>query len=271
MKKLIAFLLSGLVLLGGCSVKKEGVLRTYKLGLTGTDHTVWDNVKARLNEKGIDLEYVEFTDYIQPNIALSDGEIDLNAFQTVIYFENFIKEKNITNLASIGYTVVAPMGIYSDKYDSLEAIDPNQSLTIAIPNDVTNGARALQFLAFLGYITIDPSINTFPTVNDIISYKQDINIVEMVATQIPASLPDLDFAVINNGVAYQAGLTIKDDALAYEDYKAEGMENYWNIISVKTEDAEKEDLLTIVKEYQTDETKRVIEEKYGGQSIPVWE
>lgn len=281
MKKLILSLFASIILLGCSSTKTEETskaeteevteVRTYKLGVNGTDHTIWDGVRERLKEKGIEIEYVEFTDYVQPNIALSDGEIDLNAFQTVIYFENFIKENNITNLTHIGYTQVAPMGIYSKKYATKDEIPTDKKLIIAIPNDTTNGGRAIKFLEQLGYIKVDPSVGNIPKVVDITEYIVELEIVEMVATQIPASLPDLDFAVINNGVAYQAGLTIAKDALAYEDYKAEGMENYWNIIAVKTEDATKEDFLTIVKEYQTDETKKAIEEYYGGQSIPVWE
>ncbi len=274
MKKIITVLFTALILISGCSSKKgEGSqeVRTYKIGLTGTDHRVWDSVNDKLLEKGIKLEYVEFSDYVQPNKALSEGEIDLNAFQTVIYFENFIKENNISNLTNIGYTQVAPMGIYSNKYESIDDIPSDKTLNIAIPNDVTNGGRAIKFLEFLGYIKVNPESGNIPTVLDITEEIVDLNITEMVATQIPSSLADLDFAVINNGVAYEAGLTIKEDALSYEDYKADGMENYWNIIACRSEDAENEDFKAIVEAYQTDETKALIEELFGGQSIPVWE
>lgn len=284
-KKFLTLALSSILLLSACSStnntqnsstdstqssNKSATLRKYKLGLNGTDHRAWENVRKRLNNEGIDLEFVEFSDYVQPNKALSSGDIDLNAFQTEIYFENFIKENNIDNLTSIGYTVVAPMGIYSKKVTDLKDLPTDRALKIAIPNDTSNGGRALKFLESLGYIKLDPSKGNLPTLLDIKENTKNLEITEMAANQIPASLPDLDFAVINNGVAYEAGLTIAKDALAYEDYKEERMKDYWNIIAVKKDDAQKDDFKKIVEIYQTDETKKALDEQYGGQSIPVW-
>ena len=136
---------------------------------------------------------------------------------------------------------------------------------------MTNGGRALKFLETKGYLKIDPAAGLIPTIMDVTEYTKDVEIVEMIATQIPKSLPDIDFAVINNGVAYEAGLTIKDDAITYEDYKEPDMKNYWNIIAAKTENIEKEDYQKILKAYNSDEVKAVVEEIYGGQNIPVWE
>lgn len=284
-KKILTLALSSILLLTACgstsntqsenkdntqNSNKTATLRKYKLGLNGTDHRVWENVRKRLNNDGIDLEFVEFADYIQPNKALSSGDIDLNAFQTEIYFENFIKENNIDNLTPIGYTVVAPMGAYSKKVKDLKELPTDRALKVAIPNDTSNGGRALKFLESLGYIKLDPSKGNLPTLLDIKENTKKLEITEMAANQIPASLPDLDFAIINNGVAFEAGLTIAKDALAYEDYKEERMKDYWNIIVAQKDDAQKEDFKKIVEVYQTDETKKALEEQYGGQSIPVW-
>ena len=284
-KKILTLALSSILLFTACgstsntqsenkdntqNSNKTATLRKYKLGLNGTDHRVWENVRKRLNNDGIDLEFVEFADYIQPNKALSSGDIDLNAFQTEIYFENFIKENNIDNLTPIGYTVVAPMGAYSKKVKDLKELPTDRALKVAIPNDTSNGGRALKFLESLGYIKLDSSKGNLPTLLDIKENTKNLEITEMAANQIPASLPDLDFAIINNGVAFEAGLTISKDALAYEDYKEERMKDYWNIIAAKKDDAQKEDFKKIVEVYQTDETKKALEEQYGGQSIPVW-
>ena len=284
-KKILTLALSSILLLTACgstnntqsenkdntqNPNKTATLRKYKLGLNGTDHRVWENVRKRLNNDGIDLEFVEFADYIQPNKALSSGDIDLNAFQTEIYFENFIKENNIDNLTPIGYTVVAPMGAYSKKVKDLKELPTDRALKVAIPNDTSNGGRALKFLESLGYIKLDSSKGNLPTLLDIKENTKNLEITEMAANQIPASLPDLDFAIINHGVAFEAGLTISKDALAYEDYKEERMKDYWNIIAAKKDDAQKEDFKKIVEVYQTDETKKALEEQYGGQSIPVW-
>ena len=246
-----------------------GELRTYKLGVNGSDHEEWEKANELLAKDNIKLEMVEFSDYVKPNEALEDGEIDLNAFQTEIYFNNFVKERGYTDLGILAYTQVAPMGIYSSKYKSLD--EATGHLIIAIPNDVTNGGRALKFLEKNGFLTLKKEAGLTPTVMDIEKYNKDVEIVEMVATQIPASLPDLSFACINNGVAKDAGLTLKNDAIVYEDYKEPDMKNYWNIIAAKKDRIESEDFQKIKKAYNSDEVKQVVLEHYDGQSIPVWD
>lgn len=258
--------------LGGCKgadKTQPQEVRTYKIGLNGTDHEAWDKANELLAKEGIHLEYVEFSDYVKPNEALEDGEIDLNSFQTEIYFKNYCEERGYGDLSVLAYTQVAPMGVYSAKYKELD--EAQGHLLIAIPNDVTNGGRALKFLETLGYLEIDPQAGLTPTVMDIAEYTKDVEIVEMTATQIPRSLQDVDLAVINNGVAYEAGLTISEDAIIYEDYQDENMKNYWNIIAVKTENLEKEDFKKIAACYNSDEVKQVVLDRFGGQSIPVWD
>lgn len=269
-KKLAALLLTFALLLtlaacGGGDTDTD--IRTYKLGVTGSDFEIWEGVNERLAEHGIAVEIISFSDYVQPNNALADGDLDLNSFQTEIYFNDFITAGGL-DLVNIGYTVVAPMGIYSDKITDMA--DLPSPCRVAIPNDVTNGGRALKFLELLGLLSVDPDAGLIPTVQDITATHHNLELIEMSATQIPRSLQDLDIAVINNGVAYEAGLLLAEDAVIYEDPNAPHMKNYWNMIAVRAEDAENEDLLKIVEVYQSDETRDHINEKFGGQNLPVF-
>ncbi|MDL2248128.1 MetQ/NlpA family ABC transporter substrate-binding protein [Tyzzerella sp. OttesenSCG-928-J15] len=247
--------------------EKESELRVYKLGVNGTEFQVWEDVSKRLEEKGIKLEIISFADYIKPNQALAEGEIDLNAFQTVNYFEKF-RDNHGLDLEVIQYTIVAPMGVYSEKITDISEL--GDSFTVAIPNDESNGGRAIRFLENLGFLKVKEGAGLAPTMMDITEYIKDVEIVEMAATQIPRSLADVDFAIINNGVAYEAGLTIADDAIIYEDPNEPIMKNYWNVVACRTEDADKEDFKTIVEVYNTQATKDKINEVYGGQQVPVF-
>ena len=269
MKKFNLFAIIVLVLstlLSGCSAKKEE-LRVYKVGVTGTDFEVWEDVSQRLEKNGIKLEIISFSDYVKPNQALAENEIDLNAFQTVNYFENFITNHKL-DLSILGYSIVAPMGVYSEKITDLSQV--GDKITVAIPNDESNGGRAIRFLELLGYIKVNPDAGLSPNLLDVTEHLTDITIIEMVATQIPRSLADVDFAIINNGVAYEAGLTIADDAIIYEDYTEPHMINYWNVVCCRAEDLEKVDYKTIIAEYNSDATRQKLIDKFGGQQIPVF-
>ena len=272
MKKFNLFALVSLILalstvLSGCAANKDNDLRLYKLGVTGTDFEVWEDVSSRLEKDSIKLEIISFSDYVKPNQALAEGEIDLNAFQTVNYFEKFVENHQL-DLSILGYSIVAPMGVYSEKIKDLSEL--GEKFIVAIPNDESNGGRAIRFLELLGYIKVNPDAGLAPTILDISEYLTDITIVEMVATQIPRSLADVDFAIINNGVAYEAGLTIADDAIIYEDPEEPHMINYWNIVCCRTGDLEKDDYKKIIAEYNNDATRQKLIEKFGGQQIPVF-
>ena len=273
-KKLLTLLLAALLFLTtACSSggdKDEG-LRTYKLGVTGTDYEIWNGVNDRLKEHGIVVEIISFSDYVQPNMALAQGELDLNSFQTEIFFDDFCEAHGL-DLVNVGYTSVAPMGVYSEKYTDMADV-PEENIIVAIPNDVTNGGRAIKFLEVLGFVSVDPDAGLTPNKNDITGYFKGLtadNLVEMVATQIPRSLADLDIALINNGVAYEAGLLLAEDAVVSEDPNEPHMKSYWNMIAVRGEDANNPDLLKIVEVYQSDETRDHLIRKFGGQSIPVF-
>jgi D-methionine transport system substrate-binding protein len=275
-KKITALIL-GLVLttaaFAGCGAKstaatgKSDKKQVIKLGVTGDDHRVWDNVKERLAKENIELQIVTFSDYVRPNQALSDGELDANAFQTVAYFDQFKKDHKL-DLASIGNTVLAPMGIYSSNIKDLKELKDGDK--IAIPNDATNGGRALLLLQDAGLIKLKDGSGIIPTIKDIAENPQKFEIIPLVATQIPRSIKDVAAAAINNGVAVEAGYAPLKDSIYIEDTKKEGAKNYFNIIAVRTKDKDSALLKKLVEVYQTDETKKLIEETTKGSSIPVF-
>lgn len=271
MKKVKGLVLTILVgaLLVGCGSKGSGAEEdnTIKLGVNGTDFTIWNYVEEELAKEGIDLEVVSFADYIQPNMALSEGEIDINCFQTQIYFDQF-KEEHSLDLVAIGNTVFAPMGIYSDKYTEVGEVSENGK--VAIPNDATNGGRALLLLEKAGVIKLKEDVGAIPTVKDVISNPKNLEIISMSAQQIPLSLGDLEIGVINSGVAVTAGLNPKDKSIFLEDPKAEGNENYYNIFAVRKEDKDSENLNKLVEIYQTEPVKEILEELYKGAQVPLF-
>lgn len=238
-----------------------------KLGVTGDDHEVWDSVKERLAKENIELEIIPFSDYTRPNMALSDKEIDANAFQTVAFFEQFKKDHDL-DLTSIGYTVLAPMGIYSQNINDIKELKEGDK--IAVPNDPSNGGRALLLLQEAGLIKLKDGSGVTPTVKDIVENPKNLEIIELVATQIPRSIQDVAVAAINNGVAVDAGYAPLTDSIYIEDTTKESVENYFNIIAVRTEDKDNELLKKLVEVYQTEETKKLIEETTKGSSIPAF-
>lgn len=274
-KRLIALILGVIlsaVALVGCGQSKgssnNSEKQVIKLGVTGDDHRVWDNIKERLAKENIDLKIVSFSDYIRPNQALNDGEIDANAFQTVAYFETFKKDHSL-DLTSIGYTVLAPMGIYSKNIKNLSELQTGSK--IAIPNDASNGGRALLLLQEAGLIKLKDGSGILPTVKDIVENPKKLEIISLVATQIPISIQDVTVACINNGVAVDAGYSPLKDSIYIEDIKKESVKSYFNIIAVRTKDKDSKLLKRLVEVYQTEETKKVIQETTKGSSIPVFE
>lgn len=259
-----------LALAAGCSNQgkaSEAKETTVKLGVIGSDTDVWDDVKDRLKDEGINLEYVKFTDYNQPNAALADGSIDLNSFQHQFFLDNYNKEHG-TDLVSIGNTVNAPLGIYSEKVKDVNEL--KKGAKVAIPNDVTNGGRALLLLQTAGLITVDPAKKQTPTVSDITENKLDLKISELDASQTARALSDVDISVINSGVAVDAGFTPTKDAIFLEPVD-DNARPYVNIIVARKEDADNKTYKKIVDAYQTKETEKVIEETSKGSSIPAWE
>lgn len=207
-----------------------------KLGVIGADTDVWDDVKDRLKDEGINLEYVQFSDYNQPNAALADGSIDLNSFQHQFFLDNYNKEFG-TDLVSIGNTVNAPLGIYSDKVTDVN--DLAEGAKVAIPNDVTNGGRALLLLQSAGLIKVDEAAGQTPTVADITENRLNLEISELDAAQTARALSDVDVSVINSGMAVDAGFVPTEDAIFLEPVD-ETARPYVNIIAARKEDEDNE-------------------------------
>lgn len=275
-KNIVIGLLSTVLITGvfaGCSSKGKSTSasntgkQVIKLGVTGDEHKLWDEIKKKLEKENIDLQLISFSDYIRPNMALAEGEIDANAFQTIVYFNNFIKERKL-DLTSLGYTVLAPMGIYSKKIKDIK--DLKEGGKVSIPNDATNLGRALILLQDAGLIKLKDGSGLTPTLKNIAENKKNLKISELVATQIPRSIEDVDIAVINNGVAVDAGYSPLKDSIYLEDTKKDSVKNYFNIIAVRTKDKDSEKLKKLIQAYQTEETKKLIQEIYKGATLPAF-
>lgn len=269
MKKLgirLLFLVGFLGLLLSCGASKTEEIKTVKIGVVGSSTEVWDYVSTKAEKEGIKIELVKFSDYNQPNEALLNKDIDLNAFQHRIFLSNFNKEKN-SNLVPIGDTVIAPLGIYSEKVKSVEEI--KEGATIVIPNDVTNQARAINLLQSAGLITLKADAEAFPTPKDIEGNPKNLVITPVDASQTARALKDVEAALINNGVAVDFGLIPTKDAIFLEKVD-EKSEPYINIIVSREEDKDNAIYKKIVELYQQDDTKKVIEEVSKGSLITAW-
>ena len=245
--------------------KKE--VKQVKLGVNDGNQEVWNDVIARLKEKeGIAVELVEFTDYVQPNQALENGDVDLNAFQTIIYLERFNKEQG-THIKPIGYTVIAPMGVYSKKIKNVSELKDGD--TIAIPEDTSNNSRALRLLHAAGVIKLKDPNNTLATKDDIVENPKNIQIKELPAGQTARALDDVAASLINNGFAVEAGFQPTKDAIFIEEI-TDSSKPYYNVIAVKEGNENNEVYKKVVEYYQTEQTAKKIEEVTKGASVPVW-
>ena len=222
-------------------------------------------MSEQLAQKGYQLEIKEFTDYIMPNTALEDGELDANFFQHQPYLTDF-NEKNGTKLVSAAAIHFEPLGIYGGK--TADLADLPEGAQIAVPNDTTNEARALWLLQAQGIIEVDEQAGLEATKQDITSNPKNVEIVEMEAAQLPRALADVDFAVINGNYAVAA--EIADQVLVTEDKDSEAAKQYANIVAVREGDENREDIKALVEALQSDEVKAYIKETFGSTVIPVF-
>ncbi|MCG7419545.1 MetQ/NlpA family ABC transporter substrate-binding protein [Macrococcus epidermidis] len=255
MKKLFVLFLSLIVVLAACGSKKDE--KTVKIGVTGVDSKVWEVVKKEAEKDGIKIEFVEFQDYTAPNNALAEGEIDLNAFQHFAFLDQFKKDHNL-KLSVVGTTVFAPLGVYSKKIKDIK--DVKKGDTIAIPDDVTNQARALKLLEQAGLIKLSSDFGLFGGPYKIEENKLDLKIKPIDAQQTPRVLEDVAVSIINNGVAARAGLNPKDDPIYLEDADNKDVAPYINVIAAKTEDKDNKTYKKIVELYHSDLAKDALKE-----------
>lgn len=235
-----------------------------KVGVSVGEHAeIMEQVAKVAKDKGLDIDIIEFTDYVVPNQALNDGDLQANSFQHQPYLDNQIKDRGF-DLVAIGKTITTPMGVYSDKLKSLDELPEGGK--VALPNDPTNGGRALLLLQDKGVIKLADGIGLTPTPLDVIENAKNLKFLELDAAQLPRALQDADAAVINTNYALEAGLNPEKDAIAIEAAESP----YANIIVVRTADKDAPWAKTLVESYHSDAVKKYIQDKYTGAVIPAW-
>ena len=239
--------------------------KTLKVGATAVPHAeILEAAKPLLKERGVDLEIVEFNDYVQPNLALNDKELDANYFQHLPYLENFKDEHPEVKLVSAAGIHIEPMGVYSKKVKDLKDIKDGAS--VAIPNDPTNGGRSLLLLQRAGLIKLAEGVNEKATVQDITENPKNLKFQEVEAAQVPRTLDDVDAAVINSNFAMQVNLDPTKDALFIEDSTSP----YVNIIAVREGDTERPEIKALIEVLQSQAIKDFINDKYKGAVVPAF-
>ncbi|MGE6375901.1 MetQ/NlpA family ABC transporter substrate-binding protein [Peribacillus muralis] len=238
-------------------------VKTVKVGVSSGDTRTWEYIVELAKKKNLNIELVTFNDYIQPNLALSEGEIDANSFQTVAYFDEFIQDQNL-KLEAIGSTVIAPMGLYSKKHKSIKDIP--DGATIAVPNEATNWGRGLLLLQEAGLITLKDEFNGSGSANIIKDNPKNLKIKPVAAGSTPRLLDDADASTINSNFAVEAGLNLKDSLF----HESETAKPYINIIAVKKGDADRPELKKLVELYHSKEVEAFIKKTYKGSSIPAY-
>lgn len=248
------------------SADSDGTSATITIGATPTPHAeILEQAKPILEEEGIELDIVEFNDYITPNTGVDEGSLDANFFQHQPYLDNF-NEENGTDIVSIGTVHYEPFGIYAGKTNDLKAL--KDGAQVAVPNDVTNEARALLLLEQEGILKLKEDAGINATVNDIVENPLNIKFVELASEQLVNALPDVDVAVINGNYAIEGGLKVAD-ALAVESDQGIAAKTYANIIAVNADNADNEALLKLVEVLQGDEIQQYITDTYEGAVLPM--
>ena len=235
-----------------------------KLGVVGASDPYWEIYKKAAADEGISVDIVDFTEYPQPNPALSEGEIDLNQFQHIVYLGQY-NEASGEDLVPVGATAIYPLALYSTKYDSVKDIEKGD--TVAIPNDESNLSRALLVLQSAGLVELKDGGSIFSTVDDVDTEKSTVKVTTLEASLTATSLPDVAAAIINNDFVADAGLTF-DDAIAQDDPADANALPYVNIFAARAEDKDNETFKKLVSIYQ--DTKTVtdaVQENSGGTAV----
>jgi D-methionine transport system substrate-binding protein len=239
--------------------------KTLKVGATSVPHAeILEAAKPLLEKEGITLEIVEFNDYVQPNLAVNDKELDANYFQHEPYLKNFMEEHKDVKLVNAAGIHIEPMGIYSKKVKKLSELKDGS--TIAIPNDPTNGGRSLLLLEKAGLLKLKDGTGEKATVQDIAENPKHLKFQEVEAAQVPRTLDDVDAAVINSNFAMQVNLQPTKDSLFIEDSTSP----YVNIVAVRQGDEDRPEIKALIKVLQSDEIKQFINDKYKGAVVPAF-
>ena len=234
---------------------------TLKVGASPVPHAeILEFIQPGLAEEGLELEIVVFTDYVQPNLALDNGDIDANYFQHVPYQEQFEADHGL-DLTALGGVHVEPIGVYSDTYDSLD--DLPDGAEIAIPNDPSNGGRALLLLQAAGVLELAENAGLEATPLDIAGNPKNLTFVELEAAQLPRSLADVDAAVINTNYALEADLNPLEDALAIEGADSP----YVNVLTVLAGEEDNAAFEQLLDALTSEEVREFIEETYEGAVV----
>ena len=273
MKKTV-WALAGLLALGalvaGCSGEKKEAAQSsdkkvvLKVGATPVPHAeILNEIKPLLAKDGIDLQIIEFTDYVKPNLSLNDKEIDANFFQHEPYLKKFAADRKL-DLVNLVAVHIEPMGVYSKKLKDIKSVPDGAK--VAIPNDPTNGGRALNILAKASLIKLKDGVGISATVGDIVENPKNLKITEAEAAMLPRTLDDVDLAVINSNFAMEAKLNPTKDALFIEPKDSP----YANIVAVRKGDENRKEIQALKKALTSPEVKKFIEEKYKGAVIPAF-
>lgn len=251
---LAALALAAATALAGCSTSASdsgnsdsGADATVKIGVVGASDPYWQTFTDAAAEEGITVELVDFTDYNQPNPALSEGELDLNQFQHIQYLADY-NVSNDDDLVPVGATAIYPLAIFSTKHTKLDEVPKGG--TVAVPSDPSNRARALNVLQSAGLIKLTDGGTLFSTPDDIDAAKSKVTVTEMDASFTATSLSDVDAAVVNNDFVTDAGLKFSD-ALYQDDPSDEGAKYFINIFAARAEDKDNETFKKLVEIYQT--------------------
>ena len=253
MKRIIGLLLASIIVLAACS--GGGNSKKVTVGVASNDTAAWEKVKE-LAKKDIDLEIKHFSDYNVPNKALSDGDIDMNAFQHFAFLNEYKKAHKDTKIEAISTTVLAPLGIYSKKVKDVKNV--KDGAQVMIPNDVSNQARALKLLESAGLIKLKDNFGLSGTTKDIKDNPKHLKIKEVDAQQTARALDDVDISVINNGVATKAGLDAKKDPIYLESSTSDAVKPYINLIAVNSKDKDNKTYKKIVDLYHSKEAQEAL-------------
>ncbi len=235
-----------------------------KIGVTAGPHAQIMEVVKKIAEKdGLKIQVVEFSDYVQPNAALAAGDLDANSFQHQPYLDNMVKDRGY-KIVTIAQTIVFPMGVYSKKVKSLA--DLKSGARVAVPNDPTNGGRALLLLQANGLIKLKDGAGLKATPLDVIDNPKKIKLIELDAAQLARALDEVDAAAVNTNYAIPAGLVPTRDAIALEAPKSP----YANIIAVRAQDKDKPEFKKLLKAYHSAEVKAYVTKEFKDSIVPAW-